>query len=159
MAAGHAAAQMGGGPGGGKGPRPHADTAGGDTGCASGQKGAVPSVFMVQGLVQERLNRLPRELGLQAGAIPAFERYATTVTRLMDDEVKRSLKPPLQQVDAAFAIEQQITDASSRLTAWEEVQQAGKALLSLLNMEQQAIANKRLIVSTDPKNWMDKASL
>lgn len=112
---------------------------------------------MVQGMVNERLNRLPAELQLDSRTQPAYDRYAIAVTQLLDDEVRRSLKPPLQAMQAALAMEQQITDANSRLAAWEEIQQATKLLLSQLSKPQQDIANKRLVVSIDPKNWMIKA--
>ena len=126
--------------------------------CAASPAGALPSLIMVQSYVDERLNKLPAELGLSAQATPAFERYASSVTRLMSDEVKRSLKPP-QEAEAARTISQQITDASNRLAAWEDVQQTSQALMSQLSPDQQAIASKRLVASIEPKNWMGKTSL
>ena len=114
---------------------------------------------MVQVYVDERLSKLPVELGLNADTTPVFERYASLLNRLMNDEVKRSLKPPQPQMQALRAMSQQIADASDRMAAWEEVQQAAQALMGTLNSEQQAVANKRLVVSIEPKDWMDKSTM
>lgn len=162
LIAGSASAQMSGmgssgGRGGGKGKRP-AESSEGASCAIGGPSSAPPSLTMVQMLVNERLNRLPGELALDAQARPAFERYAAAITQLVSDEVKRSLKPPHQPADVTQAIAQQITDASNRMAAWEDVQQASKALLSLLSPAQQTLASTRLIGSIEPKDWMDKTT-
>lgn len=149
-------AGMGGGPGGQR-PAGGPPKSGEAAGCAAAPgAGAVPSLAMVQGMAHERLNRLPAELQLDSQSRPAYDRYAIAVTQLLDDELRRSLKPPLQAMPATLAMEQQITDANSRLAAWEEIQQAAKLLMATLSQAQQDIANKRLVVSIDPKNWMGK---
>lgn len=114
---------------------------------------------MVQGYVEQRLDKLPAELGLNADSMPAFKRYELLLNRLLDDEVKRSLKPPQPPTDAVRAMNQQIADANDRTAAWEEVQQAAQALMSKLSPEQRSIANKRLVVSIEPKDWMNMTIL
>ena len=114
---------------------------------------------MVQGYVEERLGKLPAELGLNADTEPLFKRYALLLNRLMNDEVQRSLKPPQPPMDAVRAMNQQILDANDRTAAWEAVQQAAQTLMSKLSPEQRAVANKRLVVSIAPKDWMDKPTL
>lgn len=130
-----------------------------DAACGAASKGAPPSAIMVQGYVEERLGKLPAELGLNADTEPLFKRYALLLNRLMNDEVQRSLKPPQPPMDAVRAMNQQILDANDRTAAWEEVQQAAQTLMSKLSPEQRAVANKRLVVSIAPKDWMDKPTL
>lgn len=136
-----------------------ASAATGDAACSAASKGAPPSVIMVQGYVEERLGKLPIELGLNAATATAFERYALLLNRLMNDEVTRSLKPPQPPIDAMHAMNQQILQANDRTAAWEDVQQAAQALMRQLSPEQRAVANKRLVVSIAPKDWMDKPTL
>lgn len=153
-------AQMGGGMGGMGGQRPPGGgpPKGGESACAAAPAaGAVPTLAMVQSMVNERLNSLPAELQLDSSSQPAFDRYASAVMQLVNDEVRRSLRPPQATREVAQALQQQITDANSRLAAWEDVQQASQALTKLLGSAQREIANRRLVVSIEPKNWMTKA--
>lgn len=156
LAATEARAQMGGGMGGGRpsGPPPDGAPGGGKSACSTATPGALPSLPQVKMDVDERLNRLPGELGLNEPARQAFGRYALAVSQLMNDEVKRSQRAPLPGVEAVRAIDQQIDDTNNRMAAWEEILEASKALFAQLNPAQQTLANKRLVVSIDPRHWM-----
>jgi hypothetical protein len=114
--------------------------------------------MQVQFFIEDRLNTLPNELVLSTDAQPAFERYARAVKQLVDDEVKRSLKAPKPDTPALQAINQEISDANNRAAAWDEVLDAVKTLNTQLTAPQQAIANRRLVVSIDPRHWMNRAS-
>lgn len=156
LATSAAQAQMGGMGGGGR-PPGNRPGAGGDCAPREGAgRSPTPTLSIVKSLIDERLNALPAELGLAPDAQPMFERYAKAVRQLTNDELKRAQRAPRPARDALSTLAEQVDDASNRLTAWEPVMHSAKALLQQLDPAQRAIANRRLIVSIDPRHWLDK---
>lgn len=163
LATSAAQAQMGGmgGMGGmsGRGGPPPGNRPGAGGDCAPREgagRALTPTLSTVKSLIDERLNALPAELGLDPDVQPMFERYAKAVRLLTNDELKRVQRAPRPARDALSMLAEQVDDASNRLTAWEPVMHSAKALLQQLDPAQRAIANRRLIVSIDPRHWLDK---
>jgi hypothetical protein len=144
LAAGEAAAQM---PGGGRG--------------QSGSSGAthlpqtkpVPDARQADALVslttqvQVTLERTAEEIRINAGQQKAWDAYSTRVLRLADD-ISRA-RFAIRDVQGGSLTAPQLFDritetAQNRLTAVEEIVDAGRALYDKLTPEQQRLADRRL---------------
>ena len=95
-------------------------------------------------VVQSRLSELRNELALEPQQRPAWDLYAQTVTRLLDD-ITRSDETTMPTDATAPQRLARVADlASNRLTATEDVVDAGMALYKVLNDTQRLVADKRL---------------
>ena len=144
-------AQMGGGmggPGGGRG-RP-----GGDCKNALAEPPEPAGAMLIKMAAGERLRSLPDELQLTPQQMPLFARYAGAVEKIMLDEGTWASRPAPAAGSAMQRIGNQIDLASNRAAGWEEVLDAAKPLYASLSTSQQAIADKRLVVSLEPNAWV-----
>ena len=148
VASRHAQAQMGGGGGrgreGGSGP--------GATKCASTSAEPV-SDTLVRIYAGERLQSLPTELQLNATQLPLFERYRQALESLMLDESRWAARAPVEAASPLLSLGAQIDLASNRAAVWEKVLTAVKPLYASMDKRQQAIADRRLVVSLEPSAW------
>ena len=99
------------------------------------------------GQVQSNLNRLEDELRINAGQQKAWDAYATRVTRLADDVARARFA--MRDLEGAAITAPQLFDriaesAQNRLTAVEDIIEAGRALYDKLSAEQQKLADRRL---------------
>ena len=123
----------------------------GPSGMGSGPSGmgarppgdARPLAPNVTELVNMRLSQLEEDLNLRAHQLAPWNKYRERVLGLLDD-VRRAGRvsaietPAPQRLDA-------LTDAArNRLTAIEDIAEAGKALYAVLTPEQKAVADRRL---------------
>ena len=147
LAAHQAQAQMGGG-----GRRAEG---GGDRGSAQCEsKSAEPvSATLVKIYAGERLQSLPVELQLSPEQLPLYERYRQAVENLMTDESRWTARAPVASANPLFSLGAQIDLASNRAAAWEAVLGATRPLYAALDKRQQAIADRRLVVSLEPSAW------
>lgn len=146
-----AQAQMSGGMGGGHGGP--SGRGGSPDGAKCGAPAAEPvSTTLVKIYAGERLRSLPAELKLAPELMPLYERYAQALQKLMLDESKWSARPAPGKHPMA-SIGAQIDLASNRAAGWEEVLEAVKPLYARLDTTQQALADKRLVVSLEPNAW------
>lgn len=144
-----AQAQMGGGGGRGK--------EGGGPGaakCASASATeTATSATLVRMDAGERLQSLPGELQLRPEQLPLYERYRQAVERIMLDESRWAARAPAQSMNTLLSVGAQIDLASHRAAAWEDVLAAVKPLYASLDKPQQALADRRLVVSLEPSAW------
>jgi hypothetical protein len=103
------------------------------------------------GQVQSNLNRLEEELHINAGQQKAWDTYATRVTRLADDVARARFA--MRDLEGAAVTAPQLFDriaesAQNRLTAIEDIIEAGRALYDKLSVEQQKLADRRLALIT-----------
>lgn len=147
LAAHQAQAQMGGG---GR----RAD-GGGDRGAAQCENNSAEpvSATLVKIYAGERLQSLPVELQLSPEQLPLYERYRQTVENLMTDESRWTARAPVASANPLFSLGAQIDLASNRAAAWEAVLGATRPLYAALDKRQQAIADRRLVVSLEPSAW------
>lgn len=99
------------------------------------------------GQVQSNLNRLEEDLHINAGQQKAWEAYATRVIRLADDVARARFATRDLEGTAITAPQlfDRITEtAQNRLTAIEDIVEAGRALYGKLSPEQQKLADRRL---------------
>lgn len=97
--------------------------------------------------VQVTLERTADDLRINAGQQKAWDAYATRVMRLADDIARARFAARDAQSDTATA--PQVFDrineiAQNRLTAVEEIVEAGRALYARLSPEQQRLADRKL---------------
>lgn len=145
-----AQAQMGGGGGRGK--------EGGGPGaakCASTASATetATSPTLVRMDAGERLQSLPGELQLRPEQLPLYERYRQSVERIMLDESRWAARAPAQSMNTLLSVGAQIDLASHRAAAWEDVLAAVKPLYASMDKAQQAVADRRLVVSLEPSAW------
>lgn len=99
------------------------------------------------GQAQANLNRLEEDLRINAAQQKAWDAYATRIIRLADDVTRaRFATRDLEGTSiTAPQLFDRITDtAQNRLTAIEEIVEAGRALYAKLSTEQQKLADRRL---------------
>jgi LTXXQ motif family protein len=104
--------------------------------------------------VMYQLDQLEDELKLAPQQRAAWNAYADKVLALADDMTRlrfaaRTAGPPA----GATAVQQldQLTDAArNRMTAIEEITDAGKALYAALTSEQKTIADRKLVLPMQP---------
>jgi len=134
---------MGGGPPGGMPKCPNTDTL-----------APPPPTTMVGILVNERLDQLPAELQLDATGMALFAQYEKRMRKLMSDVVRKASSAKAVPAFAIKRLEEQMDDARNRLTAWEDVTEAAQKLYEVLSPAQRQMADKRLVTSLDPKDWV-----
>ena len=140
---------MGGAPPGG-----HGEPPGGMPKCPSaGRPSLAQPINLVQAAVRERLTQLPAELQLDANGLALFANYRRRVDQVLDDELRRanSAKPPPRGAMRLLVF--QMDEQRNRLTAWEDVETAARALYDQLSVEQRKVADERLVVSLEPREW------
>lgn len=99
------------------------------------------------GQVQTNLNKLEEELRINAGQQKAWNTYATRVIRLADDLARaRFAMRDLEgtAITAPQLFERIVEAQQNRLTAVEDVVEAGRELYQKLSVEQQQLADRRL---------------
>ena len=150
VASRHAQAQMGGGGGGGRGME--GGSGPGAAKCASTSAEPV-SATLVRIYAGERLQSLPAELQLTPAQLPLFERYRQALESLMLDESRWAARAPVEAASPLLSLGAQIDLASNRAAVWEEVLSAVRPLYASMDKRQQAIADRRLVVSLEPSAW------
>jgi len=129
----------------GQGGRPGASGMGG----APGKGGGVPAEPRVAApanmteLVSMRLSQLEEDLNLRANQVPLWNAYRDRVMSLLDD-VRREGRTSVIETTAPQRLDALTDVARNRLTATEDVADAGKALYKALTPEQKAVADRRL---------------
>jgi hypothetical protein len=108
---------------------------------------------MVKIYAGERLEGLPAELQLSPAQLPLFDRYRQALEGLMTDGNRWASRVPLEAASPLLSLGAQIDIANNRAAAWEDVLAAVKPLYASMNPHQQAIANRRLVVSLEPSAW------
>lgn len=111
-----------------------------------------PSTSGAPVLVQ--LDQLESELKLTSEQRGAWNAYADKVLRLADDMTRSRfaarVAPQPTQANAAQQLEALAESERNRMTAVEEIVEAGKALYAVLTSEQQAIADRKLVLPIRP---------
>jgi hypothetical protein len=151
VASRHAQAQMGGG-GGGGGRGMEGGSGPGAAKCASTSAEPV-SATLVRIYAGERLQSLPSELQLSPEQLPLFERYRQALESLMLDESRWAARAPVEAASPLITLGAQIDLASNRAAAWEVVLSSARPLYASMDKRQQAIADRRLVVSLEPSAW------
>ena len=129
----------------GPGGRPGASGMGG----APGRGGAPPGEPRVAlpanmtELVNMRLSQLEEDLNLRANQVPQWNAYRDRVMSLLDD-VRREARMSAIESTAPQRLDALTDVARNRLTATEDIADAGKALYKVLTPEQKAVADRRL---------------
>lgn len=101
-------------------------------------------------LVQSRLAELRSDLLLSAAQMPAWDRYSQAVLRLLDDITRVGEMSVPSDLNAPQRLEQLADLARNRLTATEDVVDAGKALYATLTPPQRAIADRFMAEAARP---------
>jgi LTXXQ motif family protein len=101
------------------------------------------------GQVQASLGKLEEELRITAGQQKAWDGYATRVMRFADDVARARFA--VRELEGTTVTAPQLFDrvtqtAQDRLTAIEDIVEAGRALYAKLSTEQQKVADRRLAV-------------
>ena len=97
--------------------------------------------------MQSNLYKLEDELRISAGQQKAWNTYATRVIRLADDVARarfalRDLEGTA--ITAPQLFDRNVESQQNRLTAIEDVVEAGRELYQKLSVEQQRLADRRL---------------
>jgi len=151
LAAASALAQSPGGPGGSRG-----GTGGTGPGSAgrSATKGPDASLAAtrndVASTVRFRLELLQEDLALAPAQRAAWTAYSERVLKLLDDVVRARSATRLDERPAPQQLDQLADTVRNRLTAIEDIADAGKALYAVLNAEQRALADARLVLVARP---------
>ncbi len=99
------------------------------------------------GQVQVNLDRLGEDLRINAAQQMLWDAYATRVIRLADDVSRARFaarEPQVENMTAPQLFDRATEIVQNRLTAVEEIVEAGRALYARLSTEQQRIADRRL---------------
>ena len=94
-------------------------------------------------LVNMRLSQLEEDLNLRANQVPQWNAYRDRVMSLLDD-VRREGRVSAIESTAPQRLDALTDVARNRLTATEDIADAGKALYKVLTPEQRAVADRRL---------------
>ncbi|HTQ00208.1 MAG TPA: Spy/CpxP family protein refolding chaperone [Casimicrobiaceae bacterium] len=94
-------------------------------------------------LVNIRLSQLEEDLNLTQPQLPVWNTYKTRVLQLLDD-TKRGARVSASEATAPKRLDALADMARNRLTAVEDIVDAGKALYAVLTPEQKGIADRRL---------------
>lgn len=145
LAGADALAQLpGGGQGGGRG------GTGGMLSGRSAQRGekAPDTPVSLMGQVELQLDRLEEDLRITAAQQATWDAFARKVIRLADDTARARFAARSQQQETPTTALQQFDrladTARNRVTAVEEIADAGRALYATLTTEQKALADRRL---------------
>lgn len=94
-------------------------------------------------LVNLRLAQLEDDLNLRNNQLAAWKSYRDRVVQLLDD-VRRAPRVSANETTAPQRLDALTDIARNRLTATEDIAEAGKALYAVLTPEQKAVADRRL---------------
>jgi len=101
-----------------------------------------------------QLDQLESELKLTPQQHAAWNAYADKVLRLADDMTRSRFvartSPEPTEATAAQQLDRLADTERNRLTAVEEIAEAGKALYAMLTSEQKAIADRKLVLPIRP---------
>jgi hypothetical protein len=96
-------------------------------------------------LVTLRIAQLEDDLNLTPAQLPAWNVYKERLTRMLDDQ-KRGARVSASETTAPKQLDGLADIARNRLTAVEDIVDAGKALYALLGTEQKATADRKLVL-------------
>jgi hypothetical protein len=135
-------------PGGGAGP-------GRGGGFGSGARGGGPMEMAagpssVAEIVTLRLTTLEEDLRLTPAQRPAWNAYSNRVTRLLSDTARTGETTLTGDLTGPQRLDRLADVARNRLTAIEDIVEAGKVLYGVLTPEQKAIADNRLATTVLP---------
>ena len=108
-------------------------------------------------LVQIRLAQLEEDLNLRPAQLPLWHAYRDRVMSLLDD-VRRAGRVAASEATAPQRLEALTDIARNRLTATEDIADAGKALYAALSTEQREVADRRLALPLMTLNGNDPGS-
>lgn len=108
-------------------------------------------------LVQIRLAQLEEDLNLRPAQLPLWHTYRDRVLGLLDD-VRRAGRTAASESSAPQRLDALADIARNRLTATEDIADAGKALYKALTPEQREVADRRLALPLMTLNGNDPGS-
>ena len=108
-------------------------------------------------LVQIRLAQLEEDLNLRPAQLPLWHAYRDRVLGLLDD-VRRAGRAAASESSAPQRLDALADIARNRLTATEDIADAGKALYKALTPEQREVADRRLALPLMTLNGNDPGS-
>ena len=94
-------------------------------------------------LVNLRMSQLEEDLNLVPAQLPAWTKYRDRVMQLLDD-AKRGPRISASETTAPKRLDSLADIARNRLTAVEDIVDAGKALYAVLTPVQKEVADRRL---------------
>ena len=94
-------------------------------------------------LVNIRLSQLEEDLQFTAGQLPLWKRYRERIMDMLED-LKRGARVSASETTAPKRFDALADMARNRLTAVEDIADAGKALYASLTPAQKEIADRRL---------------
>ncbi len=103
-------------------------------------RGLGPTIAELVGI---RLSQLEEDLRLAPPQQPAWNAYRAAVQRMLED-LRRGIRTSAASVTAPQRLDALADLARNRLTAAEEIVEAGKALYALLSPQQREVADRRL---------------
>jgi hypothetical protein len=104
-----------------------------------------PMQFMpLSSIVPTELAELRAQLAIEPSQRPAWDRYSQSVLQLLDDIMRVSETVVPGDMTALQRLEQLADLARNRLTATEDLVDAGKALYVVLTPGQRAVADRRM---------------
>jgi hypothetical protein len=96
-------------------------------------------------LVNLRIAQLEEDLNLTNAQLPAWNLYKDRLTQMRDD-LRRGARVSASETTAPKQLDGLADISRNRLTAVEDIVDAGKALYAVLTPEQKAIADRRLVL-------------
>lgn len=130
--------------------------AGGRGGVPPGEPRVALPANMTE-LVNMRLSQLEEDLNLRANQVPQWNAYRDRVLSLLDD-VRREGRTSAIESTAPQRLDALTDVARNRLTATEDIADAGKALYKALTPEQREVADRRLALPLMTLNGNDPGS-
>lgn len=94
-------------------------------------------------LVNMRVAQLEEDLNLQPAQLPLWNAYRERVIQMLNDQ-RRGIRISASEQSAPKRLDALADTARNRLTAVEDIVDAGKALYAVLTPEQKAVADRRL---------------
>lgn len=94
-------------------------------------------------LVNLRMSQLEEDLNLQPAQMPAWSTYRNRVMEMLED-ARRGARMSASETTAPRRLDALADMARNRLTAVEDIVDAGKALYVVLTPDQKAVADRRL---------------
>lgn len=94
-------------------------------------------------LVTIRLAQLEEDMNFTSAQLPLWNKYRSSVMQMVDD-VKRGVRVSASETNAPKRLDALANVARDRLTAVEDIVDAGKALYAVLTPEQKVVADRRL---------------
>lgn len=96
-------------------------------------------------LVTLRIAQLEEDLNLAPAQLPAWNTYKERLTRMLDDQ-RRGARVSASETTAPKQLDGLADIARNRLTAVEDIVDAGKAMYAVLTPEQKAVADRKLVL-------------